>query len=48
MSEALLRDYLKQVETYFKAGIVTEHTYRPELQQLLAASVGGISVTFTT
>ena len=45
MSEALLRDYLKQVETYFKAGIATEHTYRPALQQLLQASTGGISVT---
>ena len=45
MSEALLRDYLKQVETYFKAGIATEHTYRPALQQLLQAFTGGISVT---
>ena len=45
MSDAHLRDYLKQVETYFKAGIATEHTYRPALQQLLAASTGGISVT---
>ncbi|MHB8597908.1 MAG: type ISP restriction/modification enzyme [Ktedonobacteraceae bacterium] len=42
---ALLRDYLKQVETYFKAGIATEHTYRPALQQLLTACIGGITVT---
>jgi predicted helicase len=42
---ALLRDYLKQVETYFKAGIATEHTYRPALQHLLQACVGGITVT---
>ena len=45
MSEALLRDYLKQVETYFKANIATEHTYRPALQHLLQAFTGGISVT---
>ncbi len=45
MSDILLREYLKQVETYFKAGIATEHTYRPALQQLLAASADGISVT---
>ncbi|HLX40045.1 MAG TPA: hypothetical protein VKR42_05905 [Ktedonobacteraceae bacterium] len=37
MSDSLLRDYLKQIETYFKAGIATEHTYRPALQQLLTA-----------
>ncbi|HLJ36443.1 MAG TPA: N-6 DNA methylase, partial [Ktedonobacteraceae bacterium] len=42
---ALLRDYLKQVETYFKAGIATEHTYRPALQQLLTACISGITVT---
>ena len=45
MSDALLRDYLKQVETYFKAGIATEHTYRPALQQLLIACTGGLTVT---
>ncbi len=45
MSDTLLLDYLKQVETYFKAGIATEHSYRPALQQLLTACVGGITVT---
>ena len=35
MSETALRDYLKNVETYYKAGIATEHTYRPALQRLL-------------
>ena len=35
MSEAALRDYLKQVEMYLKGGLAKEHGYRPALHTLL-------------
>jgi len=44
MSEALLRDYLKSVESYYKMGIATEHTYRPTLQKLLNSLISNITV----
>ena len=37
MTEALLRDYLKQVEMYLKGGLAKEHGYRPALHALLKA-----------
>ncbi len=35
MSEAALRSYVKAIETPYRAGSATEHTYRPYLKSLL-------------
>src|SRR6266487_89888 len=43
MSEAILRDYLKNIETPYKTGSATEHTYRPALQKLLVSLVSDIT-----
>ena len=43
MSEAVLRDYVRKIETYFRAGNATEHTYRATLQGLLESLWVGVS-----
>jgi len=45
MSEAALRSYVKAVETVYRAGSATEHSYRPYLKQLLETFVPGIIAT---
>lgn len=35
MSEAVLRQYLNEIEDYYKAGKAIEHTYRGTLRDLL-------------
>lgn len=45
MSEKLLRAYLADVETEYKAGRATEHTYRGALETLLESLGDNISVT---
>ncbi len=34
--ESILRDYLKEIEQYYKLGISKEHSYRSSLQTMLA------------
>jgi predicted helicase len=43
MSEAVLRSYLTNIETPYKTGNATEHTYRPALQKLLVSLVSDIT-----
>ncbi len=45
MSEAALRTYLGEIETYYKRGNATEHTYRGTLKDLLVMFDKGISAT---
>ena len=44
-TSAALRGYLANVESYFKAGKATEHTYRGELQHLLETLDPRVSAT---
>src|SRR6266571_2522123 len=43
MSDTILRDYLKEIEAYYKLGIAREHSYRPSLQAILPRLVPGIT-----
>jgi hypothetical protein len=43
MSDTILRDYLKEIEAYYKLGIAREHSYRPSLQAILPRLVHGIT-----
>jgi type I restriction-modification system DNA methylase subunit len=40
-----IQDYLSKINTRYKLGIATEHTYRGDLQTLIEALVPGINVT---
>lgn len=40
-----INEYLKQVNTKYKAGNATKHTYRGYLQTLIESLVKGISAT---
>jgi hypothetical protein len=42
MNEAVLRNYLTNIEPPYKTGSATKHTYRPALQKLLASLVSDI------
>ncbi len=41
--ETILRDYLREIESYYKLGISKEHSYRAALQGLLPRLVPGIT-----
>jgi hypothetical protein len=41
--EIILRDYLREIENYYKLGIAKEHSYRSTLQTLLPRLVPGIT-----
>src|SRR5438105_2524448 len=45
MSEALLRDYLKNIEKAYQKGNATEHTYRSDLKELIESFLPGITAT---
>ena len=45
MSEAALRSYLKKIEKVYQSGNATEHTYRPDLKELLQNLFPGITAT---
>lgn len=40
-----IQDYLKSLNSYFKRGIATEHTFRGDLQQLLESLVSQVKAT---
>ncbi len=45
MNEALIREYLKNIEQKYAAGNATEHTYRSDLEALLGQLQQGVKAT---
>jgi hypothetical protein len=45
MTEAALRSYVKDIETAYRAGSATEHTYRSSLKRLLETLAPGVVAT---
>lgn len=45
MSDAILRDYLKNIEQIYRRSNATEHTYRADLQHLIETLATGIVAT---
>ena len=45
MSEGVLRNYLRKIEKVYQSGNATEHTYRPDLKELLQNLFPGITAT---
>jgi hypothetical protein len=44
-AETEIRNYLKDIEQTYRNGIATEHTYRPNLQQLIQNLYPGVTAT---
>jgi hypothetical protein len=42
LSEAVFRNYLRQVEKVYQAGNATEHSYRSSLQELMKMLDAGL------